>query len=208
MKNSDVRRIFFDSKSIVTGSSNSHCHSRIQVSGDTTLESILSMVDKCPEEGVIAAVPLAGADVYKHICSLFKEVNAGGGLVRNDRDDCLLIKRNGLWDLPKGHQETGEDIRETSVREVMEETGIPRPECGDLICITDHCYLRNGIWHLKHTWWFDMKCREGSFLSPQTEECISEAVWADREAVIDCMKNTYGSIVEVLEKAFARTETK
>src|SRR5574344_2254777 len=37
---------------------------------------------------------------YRMICSEFKQVNAGGGLVRNRRGDYLLISRNGLWDLP------------------------------------------------------------------------------------------------------------
>ena len=41
---------------------------------------------------------------YRDFCAQFKEVNAAGGVVSNRRDDCLLIRRNGLWDLPKGHQ--------------------------------------------------------------------------------------------------------
>ena len=40
---------------------------------------------------------------YGKICAEFLEVNAGGGLVSNRRGDFLLISRNGLWDLPKGH---------------------------------------------------------------------------------------------------------
>ena len=42
---------------------------------------------------------------YRSICAEFMEVNAGGGLVSNRRGDFLLISRNGLWDLPKGHQD-------------------------------------------------------------------------------------------------------
>ena len=62
---------------------------------------------------------------YRRLCAEFKEVNAAGGLVRNRRGDFLLIKRNGLWDLPKGHQEAGEDIRVTALREVREEKETP-----------------------------------------------------------------------------------
>ena len=46
-------------------------------------------------------------DTYHRICSEFLEVNAAGGLVSNKRGDFLLIRRNGMWDLPKGHQEIG-----------------------------------------------------------------------------------------------------
>ena len=63
-------------------------------------------------------------DCYKKICGEFREVNAAGGLVENRRGDYLLIKRDGLWDLPKGHQEAGEDIKVTALREVQEETGV------------------------------------------------------------------------------------
>ena len=88
---------------------------------------------------------------YRRVCKEFKEVNAAGGLVSNRRGDYLLINRNSLWDLPKGHQEEGEDIAVTALREVQEETGVMALELKDLICITDHTYVRNGIWHLKHT---------------------------------------------------------
>ena len=47
---------------------------------------------------------------YRALCGEFREVNAAGGLVVNRRGDYLLIRRDGLWDLPKGHQEPGEDI--------------------------------------------------------------------------------------------------
>ena len=102
-------------------------------------------------------IPVHNTDkVYRRLCAEFKEVNAAGGLVSNRRGDFLLINRNGLWDLPKGHQEKGEDIKITAMREVQEETGVDKLELRELICITDHCYLRDGIWHLKHTWWYDM----------------------------------------------------
>ena len=82
---------------------------------------------------------------YNSICAEFVQVNAGGGLVSNRRGDYLLINRNGLWDLPKGHQEPGETIQTCALREVEEETGVEGLVLRDLICVTDHCYRRNGI---------------------------------------------------------------
>ena len=86
-------------------------------------------------------------DTYHKVCAEFLEVNAGGGLVSNRRGDYLLISRNGLWDLPKGHQDPGEDISVTALREVQEETGINDLILRELICITDHCYKRDGIYY-------------------------------------------------------------
>ena len=58
----------------------------------------------------------------------YLEVNAGGGLVTNTKGEFLLIRRSGLWDLPKGHQEPGEDIGATALREVEEETGVGKSD--------------------------------------------------------------------------------
>lgn len=136
-------------------------------------------------------------DCYKKICGEFREVNAAGGLVENRRGDYLLIKRDGLWDLPKGHQEAGEDIKVTALREVQEETGVDDLSLGELICVTDHCYKRNGIWHLKHTWWYRMYYLKPLDLTPQTEEDIIKAAWVAKSSLPPFLKNTYPSIKEV-----------
>ena len=141
------------------------------------------------------------ATTYGRICAEFKEVNAGGGLVSNRRGDYLLISRSGLWDLPKGHQDPGEDIAKTALREVQEETGIKDLILRDLICITDHCYRRNGIWHLKHTWWYDMLHTDPTDLTPQTEEDIARAAWVAKSSLPPYLRNTYPSIQEVFREA-------
>ena len=138
---------------------------------------------------------------YRSLCSEFKEVNAAGGLVSNRRGDFLLIKRNGLWDLPKGHQENGEDIAVTALREVREETGVEDLELRDLICITDHVYFRDEKWHLKHTWWYDMLYTNPTDLTPQREEDISKAAWVAKSSLPPFLKNTYPSIIEVFREA-------
>ena len=138
---------------------------------------------------------------YRRICAEFTEVNAGGGLVSNRRGDFLLISRNGLWDLPKGHQEQGEEISTTALREVMEETGIDKLALGELICVTDHCYRRNGTWHLKHTWWYNMIYTDPTDLTPQREEDISKAAWVAKSSLPAFLLNTYPSIIEVFREA-------
>ena len=149
-------------------------------------------------------VHVTGEDTGR-ICALlygqFKEVNAAGGLVEDSRGRILLIRRNSLWDIPKGHQEEGEDIRTTALREVEEETGISGLAGGDLICVTDHCYLREGIWHLKHTWWYKMTFSGDVNLKPQAEEGITEAVWVEKAEALALAGESYPSIQEVLESA-------
>lgn len=138
---------------------------------------------------------------YRRLCAEFREVTAAGGLVANRRGDFLLINRGGLWDLPKGHREEGEDVSVTAIREVQEETGVDQLELQDLICITDHCYLRGGVWYLKHTWWYNMLYTNPVDLTPQREEDISKAAWVAKSSLPPFLKNTYPSIIEVFREA-------
>ena len=165
---------------------------------------ITGLVTMFETSDTLARIYIPTEDVeatYREFCSRFKEVNAAGGLVSNRRGDVLLISRNGLWDLPKGHQEAGEDISVTALREVQEETGVGELELRDLICVTDHCYRRDGIWHLKHTWWYDMLYPAPVDLIPQREEDITKAAWVARSGLSPYLKNTYPSIMEVFREA-------
>ncbi|MGN1211798.1 MAG: NUDIX hydrolase [Candidatus Cryptobacteroides sp.] len=201
-----MHKIYFEKRCIVI------CPPEEQALGDPNavqfhigerfdLHSLVGMFETSDTIGRIY-IPTGDTEAaYRRICSEFKEVNAAGGLVSNRRGDYLLISRNGLWDLPKGHQEEGEDIRTTALREVMEETGVNQLSLGKLICITDHCYRRNDIWHLKHTWWFEMLYTNPTDLTPQKEEDISKAAWVAKSSLPPFLHNTYPSIQEVFKEA-------
>lgn len=164
---------------------------------------ISDLIDMFEKSESLLRVYIPTCDVeqtYRRICAEFVQVNAGGGLVSNRRGDYLLICRNGLWDLPKGHQEPGETIQTCALREVQEETGVNNLVLGELICVTDHCYRRNGMWHLKHTWWFDMLYNNPTDLTPQREEDISKAAWVPKSSLPSYLKNTYPSIIEVFRE--------
>lgn len=167
----------------------------------TDIHSLVSMFEASPTINRIYIPTEDTESTYRDICKEFKEVNAGGGLVSNRRGDYLLINRNEMWDLPKGHQDPGEDIEVTALREVQEETGIDELVLRNLICITDHCYKRDGIWHLKHTWWYDMLYTHPTDLTPQRDEDISKAAWVAKSSLPPFLTNTYPSIIEVFREA-------
>lgn len=201
-----MRKVFFEKRCIIICSPDDPSLSDpnaivFRLGESIDIHTLIAMVETSES---LQRICIPSDDVeatYHSICSEFKEVNAGGGLVCNRRGDFLLISRNGLWDLPKGHQDPGEPIEETSLREVSEETGISDLELKELICITDHCYRRDGIWHLKHTWWFGMLYNDPTDLTPQREEDIAKAAWVAKSSLPPYLTNTYPSIAEVFREA-------
>ncbi|HEY2582914.1 MAG TPA: NUDIX domain-containing protein [Mucilaginibacter sp.] len=127
-------------------------------------------------------------------------IEAAGGLVKNENDECLFIYRNDKWDLPKGKVEKEERIREAAVREVEEECGIKVSRLDKKICKTYHVYLSRGEVVLKKTHWFEMKCKGQNKLKPQKEEGITDVRWFKKGHIEPIMANTFPSIMDVLVK--------
>jgi len=201
-----MRKIYFEKRGIIICDPHDHALSdpnavQFKLGESIDIHTLVEMVEASSTLLRVCIPTEDIEDTYRRICAEFKEVNAGGGLVSNRRGDYLLINRNGLWDLPKGHQDPGEDIEVTALREVREETGIDALELRGLICITDHCYRRDGIWHLKHTWWYDMLYTDPVDLTPQREEDITKAAWVAKSSLPSFLINTYPSIYEVFKEA-------
>ncbi len=115
-------------------------------------------------------------------------LQAGGGLLyRNTGTEIhvLVILRNGVWDLPKGKQDTGESIEECALREVSEELGIPEPEKGPCLCITHHTYLENGLLIEKTTSWFAMIERDSAPIKVQRDEGITDFAWVNLDDALE-----------------------
>ncbi|WHT38134.1 MULTISPECIES: NUDIX domain-containing protein [Myroides] len=126
---------------------------------------------------------------------------AGGGVVYNAEGKVLFIKRNGKWDLPKGGIEKYEEIADTAVREVEEETGVRELKVIKKLPKTYHIFKRNGKYRLKITSWFEMSTSYDGPLTGQAEEGIEEVVWFDKEQIKEAMSNSYENIKLLVEEA-------
>lgn len=65
---------------------------------------------------------------------------SAGGVVFNSNKILLLKKFNGGWVLPKGHVKKGEELSDTALREVKEETGVDA-ELGEYIDFIEYHYF-------------------------------------------------------------------
>lgn len=126
---------------------------------------------------------------------------AGGGLVYNKKGEVLFILRNGKWDLPKGGIEKGEDIENTAVREVEEETGVKNLKITNKLQKTYHIFKRNGTYRLKITHWYEMKTDYTGKLFGQIEEGIEKVAWLNPDQVKEALTNSYENIKLLFENA-------
>lgn len=132
--------------------------------------------------------------LLKHLKKQLKPVVAGGGLVKNKAEESLFIYRKNRWDIPKGKAEKGEDIKETAMREVEEETGVQNLEIIKPLPTTYHIFKRKGKYRLKITYWFEMKTEYEGPLTPETNEDITQAVWKNKKEAQKALQNSYGNI--------------
>lgn len=141
------------------------------------------------------------AETFKEFASDYTLIQAAGGLVFDKDNQLLVIKRNGLWDLPKGKIEKHEDQRAAALREVMEETGINMINISDKIGETHHAYQEEESIFLKETHWYKMNSSNYSNLKPQTEEGISEVKFESLNWFETPEFETYKSVRDIIDKA-------
>lgn len=151
--------------------------------------------------GLISSEP---SETFKEFSDNYTVIQAAGGLVFNKENQLLTIKRNGLWDLPKGKIEKHEDQRAAALREVMEETGINMINISDKIGETYHAYFEGDAVLMKFTHWYIMNSNGKSNLKPQIEEGISEVKFENLDWFRSPDFQSYNSVRDIVNKALAQ----
>jgi len=124
----------------------------------------------------------------------FPEIIAAGGKVINNKSEILFIYRNKKWDLPKGKAEKNENISETALREVEEETGIKNLSIIKPLDKTYHIFKKAGKNYLKTTYWFEMKSDFNGKFKPQKKEGITRVEWIGIENLSSILPKSYANI--------------
>lgn len=138
-------------------------------------------------------------ELFKKLKKHFKLIKAAGGVVFNEFGQLLVIKRLGMWDLPKGKLEPGEDQRLAALREVHEECGLNFLGILGKVANTYHVYHLKGRWILKRSAWYKMAAWGDITVEPQTEEDITEVRWVDKDFIKDKAFETYDSLKDLFE---------
>lgn len=129
----------------------------------------------------------------------YPEIIAAGGKVINQNSEILFIYRNKKWDLPKGKAEKNENISQTALREVIEETGIKNLTIVKPLEKTYHIFKKGSKHFLKSTYWFEMTSDYDGKFKPQKKEGISRVEWIDKETIGSILPKSYANIRLLLD---------
>ncbi len=142
--------------------------------------------------------------IYTDIIEMYRTIIknhliiAAGGLVFNQNNQVLLIKRNGSWDLPKGKVEPMELYPEAAKREVEEECGI-EVDITSKLGITYHAYPLKSNIAIKKNIWYSMMCTNIKNAKPQLEEGITKLKWCNLAEAKTLIATSFLSLQKIWE---------
>jgi len=174
----------------------------IEIRNSNELENFLTKLHNKKFDSDVILSSKKVEKLFSKLKKRHKFIRAAGGIAVNTNGEYLLIKRLGMWDLPKGKVKKNEKFKEGAKREVCEETGLKSVKITKRLPDTWHIYRRKKEWHLKRTKWYMMKVIEEGKLKPQIEEDITEVVWMNNGDAIKAISTSYRSIVEELGANF------
>jgi 8-oxo-dGTP pyrophosphatase MutT (NUDIX family) len=133
---------------------------------------------------------------------LKNNIRAAGGIVFQGKK-ILFIKKNGRWEFPKGRLKKGSKRKTTALREIYEETGIPKGNLKiikSLIPTHDNVKVGKDV-VMKKTFWYlieflgDAKIK----LVPEKKEGITKCKWLTSSEIVLIMKDSRPLVHYLLE---------
>ncbi len=138
-------------------------------------------------------------ELFKNFKVFFTYIESAGGIVFNKYGQLLVIRKNSVWDLPKGKIEKGETPEDAAIREVKEECGLDSLTIIQHIKDTYHIFSRGEKRFLKKTYWYKMLYKGYKEPQPLKAEGITEIRWIDPENVNQVFQYMHPNLIPLLK---------
>lgn len=171
----------------------------LSFSDTTQLQKLVMQIEKKGSDKKVCVEHFDLDELWVSFINSFNYVTAAGGLVTNEKNEVLMILRNGKWDLPKGHLKKGERPAYGGMREVEEECGVTGIKVLRHLDNTFHMYERKGM-VLKKTFWYIMSADGIDHLVPQIEEGIEKVQFMSAIDFKAVKQQSYPLIRKLLKK--------
>jgi 8-oxo-dGTP pyrophosphatase MutT (NUDIX family) len=172
---------------------------------DSIDEHLIPIIKKLPANKKLYVLCDHVKEDMDRLFESYDKVMAAGGIVKRKKR-LLFIKRNGFWDIPKGKLDEGETPEDGAMREIEEECGIKDLELIYPIIETYHTYEYKGKPTLKRTFWYAFDYQGTKEVQGQLEEGITEVRWFKKSELTKIRKNTFRSILEVLNAYLVKNQ--
>lgn len=164
---------------------------------------VTNLLTSLPKETPLHILCKKPMETFELFFADHEKIEAAGGIVQR-KDSFLFIKRNGVWDLPKGKLEFEETPEIGAMREIEEECGISYLKINQPITITYHTYPFKNSFALKKTYWFSLSYDGPKKGVPQLSEGITKIAWKKEDKIDKIKKNTFASIEDVISIYFSK----
>lgn len=200
-------KVFIENRIVIFAKSNSKIETTTKIGAKTikSLDDLISKLEGLDPTVIVWLTATNPENEMERLFSDFVHIDAAGGIVKR-KNKYLLIKRNGIWDIPKGKVEENESIENAAIREVEEECGILGVKLIVPLMVTYHTYVFRKEKVLKKTTWFKMEYSGKKKLTVQLEEGITKAKWCKKDKVLELGRRSYASIQDVIETYFLTEE--
>ena len=144
---------------------------------------------------------------YSIICSLLpygEKAHAAGGVVLGE-GKVLFIKKNNRWELPKGRVSKGKSNKKTALKEISEETGLPKNKL-KIICELIPTHHNRNIEKkkiVKEIMWYlvSFKGNMNTKLIPDKSENITDCVWIEKKHLYKPLEKSHRHIQYLIDYA-------
>lgn len=138
--------------------------------------------------------------LFEDFKSLFKITKSVGGLIVNDNQEVLLIKRWHKWDLPKGEYDSSLDIAQNVLNGMKTECGLYQLKIEEFLEPTYYMFNLNNERILKQVNW----CRihqAGNDIEPKVPNTDTITKWVALADLHEYLPKAFDQVEQVFESS-------